>query len=143
MNVDNALLLGRVLFVAALYLFLLMLALLLVRELRSQTSSADQRAPGDLLLVDPAETGWDAGERIPLLILSRVGRSSDNDIVLNDSFVSTEHARVAWNGRGWTVQDLESTNGTRINSKQIKRSTAVKPGDTIEFGRVKCKLVTL
>jgi len=143
LNVDNALLLGRVLFLAALYLFLLMLALLLVRELRSQTAGADQRAPGDLLLVDPAETGLDAGERIPLLILSRVGRSSDNDIVLNDSFVSTEHARVAWNGRGWTVQDLESTNGTRINGKQLKRSTAVKPGDTIEFGRVKCKLVTL
>lgn len=141
MNVDDALLLGRIIFVAALYAFLLLLALLLRRELRGTTVAAEERAPADLLVVDPAETGLDAGERIPLLALSRVGRSEENDVVLNDTFVSTQHARLAWNGRGWTVEDLGSTNGTRVNGKQVRKTAVVKPGDTLEFGRVKSRLV--
>lgn len=141
MNVDDALLLGRIIFVAALYGFLLLLALLLRRELRGTTVAAEERAPADLLVVDPAETGLDAGERIPLLALSRVGRSEENDVVLNDTFVSTQHARLAWNGRGWTVEDLGSTNGTRVNGKQVRKTAVVKPGDTLEFGRVKSRLV--
>ncbi|MGI8826489.1 MAG: FHA domain-containing protein [Chloroflexota bacterium] len=143
MNVDDILLVGRVLFIVALYLFLFLLAALLRRELRQSASPSEERGPADLLLVDPAESGLDAGERIPLLALSRVGRSADNDVVLDDTFVSTEHARLVWNGRGWVVEDLKSTNGTRVNGHPVKKTTAVKPGDTIEFGRVKGKLVTL
>jgi len=143
LNVDDILLVGRVLFIVALYLFLFLLAALLRRELRQSASPSEERGPADLLLVDPAESGLDAGERIPLLALSRVGRSADNDVVLDDTFVSTEHARLVWNGRGWVVEDLKSTNGTRVNGHPVKKTTAVKPGDTIEFGRVKGKLVTL
>ena len=143
MNVDDALLLGRIVFLAALYLFLGVLALLLRRELRASTSSAEERAPADLLVVDPAESGMDAGERIPLLALSRVGRSQENEVVLNDTFVSTQHARLSWNGRGWIVEDLGSTNGTRVNGKPVKKIMPVKPGDTLEFGRVKGRLVAL
>ncbi|GAC1319965.1 MAG: hypothetical protein NVS2B16_16610 [Chloroflexota bacterium] len=141
MNVDDALLVGRVAFLAALYFFLILLALILRRELRVSVVSDEERAPADLLVVDPAESGLDAGERIPLLALSRVGRSDDNEIVLNDTFVSTQHARLAWNGRGWMVEDLGSTNGTRVNGKPVRKTMAVKPGDTLEFGRVKGRLV--
>lgn len=143
MSVDDALLIGRVVFVTALYLFLLLLALLLRRELKAKASRADERAPGDLLVVEPFESGLEAGERIPLLALSSIGRDSDNDIVVSDTFVSSEHARLTWNGRGWVLEDLGSTNGTRVNGKQIRRAVPIKPGDTIEFGRVKAKLVPL
>ncbi|MBV9279438.1 MAG: FHA domain-containing protein [Chloroflexi bacterium] len=135
--------LGRVLFLAALYLFLLVLALLLRRELRLRASRSDERAPGDLLVVDPYETGLEAGERIPLLALATIGRDNDNDVILTDTFVSAEHAKLSWNGRGWVLEDLGSTNGTRVNGKPVHRSTPIKPGDTIEFGRVKTRLVPL
>ncbi|HEX8917506.1 MAG TPA: FHA domain-containing protein [Chloroflexota bacterium] len=141
MSVDDALLVGRIAFVAALYAFLLVLGLLLRRELRTRASLLDERAPCDLLVVDPHDTAFEAGERIPLLSQSTIGRGGDSDIVLDDSFVSAEHARLGWNGRGWVLVDLGSTNGTLLNGKQVKRATSVKPGDTIEFGRVKTKLV--
>ena len=92
-------------------------------------------------MVEPFETGLEPGERIELLALSTIGRGSDNDITLNDTFVSAEHARLSWNGRGWVIEDLGSTNGTRVNGKSIRRAAAVKAGDTLEFGRVKLKLV--
>jgi hypothetical protein len=141
LNVDEILLLGRIAFLAALYLFLVVLALLLRRELRSRGSVATERAPGDLIVVEPYDTGLDPGERIPLLAVSNIGRGDENEIVLQDSFLSTNHARLSWNGKGWVLEDLKSTNGTRINDKPVRKPVAVKEGDTIEFGRVKTRLV--
>jgi hypothetical protein len=143
LSVDDALLLGRIAFLVALYLFLALLAILLRRELRSHAARSDERAPGDLLVVEPFETDLEAGERVPLLALSHIGRDGTNDVILNDTFVSAEHAKLSWNGRGWVLEDLGSTNGTRINGKTVRRAASVKPGDTVEFGRVKLKLVPL
>jgi hypothetical protein len=143
LSVDDALLIGRIAFVAALYLFLILLALLLRRELRARAAQPGERAPGDLLVVDPFETGLEPGERIPLIALSSIGRSNENDIVLSDTFVSAEHAKLYWNGRGWVVEDLGSTNGTRVNGKPVRRAVPVKVGDTVEFGRVRARLVPL
>lgn len=127
----------------ALYLFLAILALLLRRELRGRASFAEERAPCDLLMVEPHESDFEPGERIPLLAHSTIGRGPDNSIVLNDTFVSNEHARLTWNGRGWVVEDLGSTNGTKVNDHAVKRAAGARPGDTLEFGRVKMKLVPL
>ena len=63
--------------------------------------------------------------------------------MLNDTFVSSEHALLVWNGKGWVLEDLGRTNGTQVNGHQVKRAVAVKPGDVIALGRVKLKLVPL
>lgn len=143
MSVDEILLLGRIAFLAALYLFLIILAVLLRRELRSRVSTPEGRAPADLLVIEPYEANLETGERIPLLASTTMGRAEDNDIVLADTFASGQHARLAWNGKGWMLEDMGSTNGTYVNGQQIRRSVAVKPGDIIELGRVKVKLVPL
>lgn len=143
MSVDEILLLGRIAFLAALYLFLVILAVLLRRELRSPASRTEGRAPGDLLVVEPYETSLEPGERLPLLASTTLGRADGNDVVLSDTFASGEHARLGWNGTGWVLEDMGSTNGTYVNGQQIHRTVAVKPGDIIELGRVKFKLVPL
>lgn len=141
MSVDEILFLGRIAFVAALYLFLLMLGLLLRRELRTHQTLAEERAPADLLMMEPHDSDYEPGERIPLLTETTIGRATENAVVLNDTFVSSEHARLVWNGKGWVLEDLGSTNGTQVNGHRVKRAAAVKPGDVIELGRVKLKLV--
>jgi hypothetical protein len=143
MNIDDALLVGRVVFIVALYLFLILLAVLLWRELRARGAKATDRAPADLLVMDPSATGLDPGERIPLLAQSSIGRARENDVRLDDAVISSQHARLTWNGRGWVIEDLNSTNGTFVNGKPVERPIAVKQGDVIELGRVKLKLVPL
>lgn len=142
-SIDDALLLGRVAFIVALYLFLVLLGILLWRELRARGARATERAPADLLVMDPAGTGLDPGERIPLLAQSTIGRSRENDVTLDDAVISAQHARLTWNGRGWVIEDLNSTNGTFVNGKQVDRPRAVKQGDVIDLGSVKMKLVPL
>jgi FHA domain len=143
LTVDDVLLLGRIAFVVALYIFLFALALLLRRELRRAPVTEGERGPADLLVMDPGETGLEAGERLSLLTTTTIGRDSESDLVLDDTFISSEHATLSWNGNGWMIRDLGSTNGTRLNGEEVKRPTPVKLGDTVEFGRVRMKLVTV
>jgi hypothetical protein len=63
-----------------------------------------------------------------------VGRSRDCDIVLEDSSVSRRHAELRPQGSAWTVEDLGSTNGVRVNGSQIDGAHRLQTGDRIEMG---------
>ncbi len=70
-----------------------------------------------------------------------IGRGLDNDIVIDDASVSRHHAEITREGGRAEVRDLGSTNGTFVNGNQVRVSTGVKPGDIVQFGRIKLQLV--
>ncbi|HNN95834.1 MAG TPA: FHA domain-containing protein, partial [Pseudomonadota bacterium] len=49
-----------------------------------------------------------------------IGRSSDADIQVDRDSVSRRHARLARSEQGWTVADLQSTNGTYVNNESVR-----------------------
>jgi len=63
-----------------------------------------------------------------------VGRSPDCSIRLEESSVSSEHARLVRDDEGWRVVNLLSTNGTFVNDKKISNA-AIADGDHVRFGR--------
>ncbi|MBI5956234.1 MAG: DUF3662 and FHA domain-containing protein [Chloroflexi bacterium] len=62
-----------------------------------------------------------------------LGRSLDNDVVLEDSRVSRHHARVRREGKGFVLEDLGSANGTWVNGKAVTRGR-VADGDVLSLG---------
>ncbi|MHC4473066.1 MAG: FHA domain-containing protein [Planctomycetota bacterium] len=67
-----------------------------------------------------------------------IGRSSDNDIVIDADrhpMVSGHHADVALEGDAVTVNDLGSTNGTFVNKKQVKGATPLGADDVLRLGQ--------
>jgi len=62
------------------------------------------------------------------------GRSSDMDIHLEDTFVSSKHALFEVGSSGLLVEDLLSTNGTQVNGRDIASPTPLSPGDRVEVG---------
>ena len=62
-----------------------------------------------------------------------IGRSKDADIQVEDPNVSRRHAEVRQEGAAYWVVDLDSTNGTEINGRRLKRAK-LRPGDTITVG---------
>jgi hypothetical protein len=62
-----------------------------------------------------------------------IGRSKDCDIQVADPNVSRRHAEVRQEGAAHWVVDLDSTNGTEINGRRLKRAK-LRPGDTITVG---------
>lgn len=62
-----------------------------------------------------------------------IGRNEDNDVCLNSMFVSGHHALLIYSRKRITVEDLNSANGTFVNSKPITRRE-LRVGDTVNIG---------
>lgn len=62
-----------------------------------------------------------------------VGRDPVCDIVLADRTVSRRHARLLFRDGIWTLRDLDSTNGTRVNRVSVERCQ-LHPGDHLQLG---------
>jgi hypothetical protein len=68
-----------------------------------------------------------------------IGRSRECDIVLGDSNVSRKHAELRMGAQGqWTIADLGSTNGVRVNGRGAPAGEAqpIAPGDHVTLGTV-------
>jgi FHA domain len=97
--------------------------------------------PGKLLVTEIGNaTTVQVGNVLELKPVTPVGRRSDNVIILNDDYVSTEHALLAYRDGFWWLSDVASTNGTFVNNKQVTRPTALQWGDLVGIGRVKMRL---
>jgi pSer/pThr/pTyr-binding forkhead associated (FHA) protein len=69
-----------------------------------------------------------------------LGRRPYNDIVIDNLAVSGEHAVILMSGSEVTLEDLNSTNGTYVNGKAIKKQV-LQNADSIEIGKYKIKFV--
>ena len=69
-----------------------------------------------------------------------LGRRPYNDIVIDNLAVSGEHAVMQMSGAEVFLEDLNSTNGTYVNGKAIKKQQ-LQGGDTVEIGKYKIKFV--
>lgn len=79
---------------------------------------------------------WMDGEEIkgkwPLADETTLGRWQDNDIVIDDRWVSRYHAKVRRQGEQYLVEDLGSKNGTQVNSQRIAGPTSLSDGDEVQ-----------
>jgi len=71
-----------------------------------------------------------------------IGRTSECDVVLYDPGVSRRHARIFSEGAGYAVEDMGSSNGTKVNGAQVKKKV-LADGDTITLGPVVFNFVGL
>jgi Protein of unknown function (DUF3662)/FHA domain len=65
-----------------------------------------------------------------------LGRSRDCDVILDDANVSRHHAEIRPSGGSWTVRDLGSTNGVKVNGRRVDphHAQSLKRGDELEIG---------
>jgi hypothetical protein len=69
-----------------------------------------------------------------------LGRRPYNDIVIDNLAVSGEHAVLLMSGNDVHLEDLNSTNGTYVNGKAVKKQL-LQNSDTIEIGKYKIKYI--
>ena len=63
-----------------------------------------------------------------------IGRNQINDLVLTDEAASSQHCYVARRGESYVLHDLNSTNGTLLNSERITDEVELKPKEVIQIG---------
>jgi FHA domain len=137
-------------FIAVLYLFLFWMARSTLKDLRRGAGAApayddatgmhvaseglgqrDLAAPR--LRVETA-AGLRAGAAYDLSDGAVLGRGDQADIVLEDSFASSRHARLVPHGDVIVLEDLGSTNGTYLNDEPLRGPQPLHPGDRIRIG---------
>lgn len=129
------LLLGlRVLAAITLYAFIGWALFLLWRTLQQETAFLTSRKITPLTL-----TIQTAGESSQTLLFSQsdlvIGRDPDCECLLDDATISAQHARLLYHHNQWWLEDLQSTNGTKLNNDLVKTATVVVNGDTIQCGQ--------
>ena len=64
----------------------------------------------------------------------RIGRSSENDIILTDDRCSRYHATIKWVDGEWIINDLGSRNGTLVDDHPLTRPTVLFSGSRVQIG---------
>ncbi len=63
-----------------------------------------------------------------------IGRDSETDLQIADNKVSGRHCRISQGRDGYLLEDLDSTNGTYVNRKRLKKPALLNYGDRIVLG---------
>ena len=69
-----------------------------------------------------------------------IGRTEENDVLLNHRSISRHHAKIVRDGEHYTIVDLQSANGIRVNGEDYER-IELNAGDVIELGHVKIRFI--
>jgi len=69
-----------------------------------------------------------------------MGRAPECELMLDDTYVSQQHARLFGKNGSWYVEDLGSTNGTFVNEQRLAAPAMVQPGDRIRVGQTVLEL---
>ena len=101
-------------------------------NIRQARSVDRQRDTAMLILRHGNQTGqgWPLSRTTPLII----GRHDECHVTLPDRQVSRNHARIFWDGFGYSIEDLGSKNGTHVNGMDIAdASHSLSDGDEVQI----------
>lgn len=131
---SGVILLGlRILAAVALYSFLGWAFFLFWRSLKQNALeiSARRATALDLLISLPGQESSLAKFTNSEII---IGRDSDCECRLTHGTISARHARLNFHHGQWWVDDLQSTNGTKLNNEILQTPTVIVSGDEIKCG---------
>jgi FHA domain len=129
----------RIAFLAGLYLFLVAVARVMLRDLRA-ASEATPAELGRLVVIASFEGGPPIGASYPLDAVTTIGRDVNNTISVDDPFASGDHAVLTFRGRSWYLEDRGSTNGTYLNGAPVVGVAPLGFGDEVQVGQLRARL---
>ena len=86
---------------------------------------------GQLVVLEPQTSAgltWALGNEIT------IGRAASCGLHIDDTYISSVHARIFNRNGVFVIEDLDSRNGTVLNGNQLTTATELRPGDRIQFG---------
>jgi pSer/pThr/pTyr-binding forkhead associated (FHA) protein len=69
-----------------------------------------------------------------------IGRAGDSDLIVDDEYASTHHAKLVFINGEWLIQDLDSTNGTFLDGQKISTPQTVSMNTPVRIGQTTFEL---
>ena len=99
--------------------------------------SGQQDAPARLVVVSSNFAGQE-------FVLDKaavvIGRTDENDVVINHRSISRHHAKIVREGGHYHIVDLQSANGVRVNGEEYGK-VELRKGDHVDLGHVRLRFV--
>lgn len=131
------LVIGRLLFVALIYVFLFRVLTVLLADLQLKGILNRREVEYGQLEVLSGTNTLPKGRRFRIDNKGlRIGRGKQNEVVLPDHFASIEHALFRRKNGVTMVEDLGSTNGTWVNGERIDSPVQLVIGDYVKIGSI-------
>ncbi len=81
------------------------------------------------------------GSVYPVHSIINIGRKEDNNVAIDDPFISNHHASLYVNDERLFIKDMNSTNGTFKNGKKVRNEEELADGDVLNIGRLVFKVI--
>lgn len=125
----------RYLFILIIYLFIFGIIRLIYLDIKSMSKGVDHD-PYLKLINRKDQLPFKIKEVYTLKDTVTIGRKKDNDIIINDSYISQNHLKITLDETDFFIGDTDSANGTYVNGNRIIDSVKLQNGDRIKFGQV-------
>jgi len=133
----------KFLFLGTLYIFIARAVRVMAQELKGEPASpaparaaappkrTKKKAPSKAVVIQ----GDQKGKTLNLDQELVIGRGEKAGLALDDTYVSTVHARIFSKGDTYVLEDLGSTNGTYVNRQRVTSPVELQRGDQVKIGK--------
>jgi hypothetical protein len=123
----------RYVFLLLIYIFIYRVIVTMMKDI---SSAGHKPSAGWLYIVKSSYDKLPAGEKINFSTPFQIGKKSNNDLIIDDSYMSHNHAIIYSHKKEIWIKDLGSTNGTIVNEIQIKEPVKLNDNDRIDIAGV-------
>lgn len=125
----------KYIFIIIIYLFIFTIIRMIYLDIRSMKNVEGGKDVAYLKVVNRLDSlNFKMQEYYVLEKITRIGRSSKNDIVIKDNFVSKNHLIIRDEAGKYFIEDLNSANGTYLNGEALYEKTELTNGDRVGVG---------
>ncbi|CAM2884004.1 FHA domain-containing protein [Hathewaya histolytica] len=148
MGLENLSVIFKFVIIAVIYIIIFLALIIMYRDIKNpntrkkQLSSKRKKSFGLEVINSGGNINLRPGSVIPVQSELTIGRKPDNLLVLNESYVSSYHAKVYFSNNSYIISDLNSTNGTYINDQKLEKERFLKAGDQIKIGSAIFKVIS-
>lgn len=123
-------------FILFIYYFIYKVVYLLYKDLNpNRIKNVEESSYAKLILIDLDDLTKEK-QIFSFVDIITIGRNNENDIIINDQYVSHYHAQIKRIDSNYILEDLDSINHTYLNNESIVRNEVLKSGDIIKIGLV-------
>jgi pSer/pThr/pTyr-binding forkhead associated (FHA) protein len=140
-NLDLIKLILKIAIIGVVYIIIVFALRIMYKDIKNGGKKKVKKNPLGLEIINPGKnSNLKMGSVIPIQNGITIGRKEDNMVILNDEYVSSHHAKI-YKNIDYYLEDINSTNGTFLNSDKVTGKTILKKGDIIEIGTSEFKVI--